>query len=162
MNLNHLRLFDAVATEGSFSRAADVLMVSQPAVSKQIRELERSLGVSLFERLPKGARLTDAGLILHAHSRKVFLHCSEAVQEISDLRGLKRGEVVVVASMNIGIHMLPQVFVAYRKRYPDIHLRLEIGGSDMICRMLTDGIAQVGFTEGTISSGPLTRAGFTI
>ena len=158
MNLNHLRLFDAVASEGNISRAAEVLMVSQPAVSKQLRELEKSIGVPLFERLPKGVRLTDAGKILQSHARAVFIHCDQALAEIGELRGLQRGELVVAASMNVGVHLLPDVFVAFRRRYPQVQLRLEMGDSEMICRKLQEGAVQVGFTEGVVEQGDIESA----
>ncbi len=72
LNYNHLYYFHAVATEGSIARAAQALGVTQPTVSEQLRQLERSLGVQLFERSPAGLRLTDAGRATHEHTRVMF------------------------------------------------------------------------------------------
>lgn len=73
MNRNHLALFHAVAEAGSVSAGAKWLRISQPAVSKQIGELEESLGVRLFDRLPRGVRLTDAGVVLADYARRMSL-----------------------------------------------------------------------------------------
>ncbi|MHB8735763.1 MAG: LysR family transcriptional regulator, partial [Terriglobales bacterium] len=77
-NWNHLALFHAVAMEGSVSRAATRLRISQPAVSKQVRELERALGTELLERLPRGVRLTAAGDLLVSYTRRLFPLAAEA------------------------------------------------------------------------------------
>jgi len=72
VNLNQLRVFEAVARTGSFSRAAETLSVTQPAVTLQIRQLERDCGVQLFERIRRRPRLTDAGRVLQDYARRIF------------------------------------------------------------------------------------------
>src|SRR5947209_5485906 len=102
MNLGHLAIFDAVASTGNVSRAAESLMISQPAVSKQLRILERALATPLFERIPKGMRLTPAGELLATYASRIFALETEAEEAIAALKGLRRGRLIIGASNTIG------------------------------------------------------------
>ena len=108
MNRNHLALFQAVAQAGSISRGATSARVSQPAVSKQIAELEGALGVQLLERLPRGCRLTEAGRILADYAHRWRALERDAVRAIEEFRGLKRGRLAIGASLTIGGYLLPE------------------------------------------------------
>src|SRR3954451_4576553 len=153
INLAHLAVFHAIACEGSVSRAAERLMVSQPAVSKQLRQLERSLGGGrLFDRLPKGVRPTAAGELLAGYARRIFALQAEAEQALAELRGLGRGRLSVGASTTIGVYLLPEVFVRFRQAYPGIAMHLEIANSEVIRRRLADGAIDIGLTEGTVDA----------
>src|SRR3954453_17075083 len=107
ISFTQLAAFRAVADKGSVGRGADALMVSQPAVSKQIKELERSLGVVLFERHPKGVRLTDAGELLAGYARRIFSLIDEAERAVDDLQSLRRGKLSIGASPTLGTYFLP-------------------------------------------------------
>src|SRR4051794_29934807 len=156
MNLAHLAVFHAIACEGSVSRAAKRLMVSQPAVSKQLRQLERSLGGGrLFDRLPKGVRPTAAGELLAGYARRIFALEAEAVQALAELRGLRRGSLSVGASTTIGVYLLPEVFVRYRRAYPDVRMHMEVANSEVIRRRLVEGAIDVGLTEGNVKGDEL-------
>src|SRR5438093_270946 len=144
MNFGHLAVFHAVAREGNVSRAAERLLISQPAVSKQLKELERSFGTFLFDRLPQGMRLTAAGQTLASYANRIFALEAETQQAMDELRGLRRGRLSVGASTTIGVYLLPEVFVRFHRAYPGIQLRLEIAGSDAICRWLEQGEVQLG------------------
>src|SRR3954471_19752448 len=98
LGFTQLAAFRAVADHGSVGRGADALMVSQPAVSKQIKELEKSLGVVLFERHARGVRLTDAGELLAGYARRIFALADEAEEAIEDLQGLRRGRLRIGAT----------------------------------------------------------------
>ena len=102
MNLNHLAIFHAVAREGSITLGAERLHISQPAVSKQLQELEKSLGTLLFDRLPRGVRLTETGELLESYARRLFGLEAEAESALAEMRGLERGRLAVGASMTIG------------------------------------------------------------
>jgi DNA-binding transcriptional LysR family regulator len=91
MNRNHLALFHAVAQAGGITQGAAAARISQPAVSKQITELESALGVRLLERLPRGCELTEAGRILADHARRWCALEQDATRAIEEYRGLKRG-----------------------------------------------------------------------
>src|SRR3546814_9246472 len=109
MNLNHLAIFQAVAAVNSVSGGARRLNISQSAVSKQLAEFERSVGVSLFQRLPRGMRLTEAGRMLQGFANRLFAIEAEAEHALRDLRQLARGRIAIGASRTIGAYMLPRV-----------------------------------------------------
>lgn len=148
MNLNHLAVVHAVATEHSVSRAADRLMVSQPAVSKQLRDLEKQLGTPLFDRLPRGVRPTQAGAILADYARRIFDLTAEAEQRLGELRGLERGELRVGSSTTIAVYLLPPVFVAFRSKFPGVKLTVDIANTHDIQDRLAAGHIDVALTEG--------------
>jgi len=155
MNLNHLNVFHAVAIEGSVSRGAERLSVSQPAVSKQIKLLEQALGVALFDRLPKGVRLTEAGRLLEGYAARLFATEAEAERAVSDWSNLERGRLFVGASTTIGIYLLPEVFGKFRRRYPNVELRLEIANTEHIQNLVLDNTIDLGLIEGFVSKPDL-------
>ena len=157
MNINHLAIFHAAAEEGSMSRAAERLFISQPAVSKQIGELEAALGVSLFDRLPRGLRLSAAGEMLAGYARRLFAVEAEAEQALAEMKGLAQGKLTVGASLTIGGYLLPKMLGAYRKQYPGIALRLEIANTQVIQQKLRDNALDLGLTEG-FAEDPLLEA----
>ena len=148
MNLNHLAVFQAVAEEGSVSRGAERLCVSQPAVSKQVRELEGALGLPLFDRLPRGVRLTEAGEVLVGYARRLFAVEAEAERAISELKGLSQGSLRVGASLTIGVYLMPEILGAYRRRHPNIELQLEIANTQVIQQKLRENALDAALTEG--------------
>ncbi len=148
MNLNHLAIFHAAAEEGSMSRAADRLFISQPAVSKQIGELEAALGVSLFHRLPRGLRLSAAGELLAGYARRLFATEADAEQAIAEMKGLRQGKLTIGASLTIGGYLMPKLLGAYRKLYPGIALHLEIANTRVIQQKLRENALDLGLTEG--------------
>ena len=111
MNLNHLAIFHAVAASGSVSRGAQQLHISQSAVSKQLSEFERALGVPLFDRLPRGVRLTEAGRLLVGYANRLF-----AIEAEARARGwpalhaeLARVDPVTAARRLLGARLLGHV-----------------------------------------------------
>ena len=155
VNRNHLALFHAVAEAGSITAGAEKLHISQPAVSKQIGELEASLGVQLCDRLPRGIRLTDAGMLLADYARRMSVTERDAARAIEELRGLKKGRLAIGASTTIGAYLLPQALSRFHQRHPGIELCLKIANTQVIERALLDGDMEVGFTEGRIESDAL-------
>src|SRR5687767_2090471 len=126
LNFSQLAAFRAVADAGSVGRGAEKLLVSQPAVSKHIRQLERTLGVTLFDRTPKGVRLTSAGALLADYARRIFSLADEAEQAIADLRGLRRGRLAIAASPTLSVYFLPEVLVRFRRKFPGVMLSVEV------------------------------------
>lgn len=147
MNLSYLAIFRAVAAERSISRGADRLMVSQPAVSKQLAQFERQLKVKLFDRLPRGIRLTEAGQVLISYAERLFAIEAEAENALLELRGLRRGRLRLGASTTLGVYLLPKPFVRFQEAHPEIHATLEVIGSPSVQRRLLDGDLDLGFTE---------------
>lgn len=155
MNRNHLALFQAVAEAGSISGGAERARVSQPAVSKQIAELESALGVRLLERLPRGCRLTEAGTLLAGYANRWRSIEAEAEHAIKAFRGLKRGRLAIGASMTIGGYLLPESIAAFHRRFPEIELQVTISNTQSIREALLGGAIDLGLTEGAIEDGEL-------
>jgi DNA-binding transcriptional LysR family regulator len=147
LNLNHLAIFRAVADTGSMSRGAELLLVSQPAVSRQIGLFEKSLGVILLDRLSRGVRLTHAGEVLAEYARRIFALEEQATLAMEELRGGSRGLVRVGASTTIAVYLLPQAIVAFSQSHPGVQVLLKVGRSDEITRQIQQGQLDVGYVE---------------
>jgi len=155
MNLNHLAIFQAVANANSVSGGAEALHISQSAVSRQLADFERALGVRLFERLPRGMRLTEAGRVLLGYANRLFAIEAEAEQALRDLRQVARGRIAIGASRTIGAYVLPQVLAAYRHDYPAVDLSLQVENTQAIEDKLIAGEIDIGFAEGIVRSDVL-------
>jgi DNA-binding transcriptional LysR family regulator len=147
LNLNHLAIFDAVATEKNISRGAAKLMISQPAVSKQLAQFEHALGVTLVERLPRGVRLTQEGELLARYARQIFNLRDETALALAGFRGLTRGTLRIGASTTIATYLLPQLIVRFKRKYPMVSTALEVTPSASVQRRLLDGEIDLGFVE---------------
>jgi DNA-binding transcriptional LysR family regulator len=148
MNLNHLAIFHAVALSAGIGAGAARLHISQSAVSKQLADFEDHLGTTLFERLPRGVRLTESGKLLFGYANRIFALESEAEQVLEDLHTLRRGRVAIGASRTIGGYLLPAMLAQFKRLYPEVELTLEVANTAAIEEMLIDGAIDVGFSEG--------------
>jgi DNA-binding transcriptional LysR family regulator len=126
LNLHQLYIFHAVAEQHSFSRAAETLFLSQPGVSLQVKALERSVGMRLFEKAGRTLRLTPAGEELYAYSEKIFALLSETQLVMEELHGARRGAIKVAASTTAGIYVVPAALGAFHRRNPAIKLTLDV------------------------------------
>lgn len=132
VNLDQLRVFRAVAQTGSFTRAADVVHLTQPGISKHIKQMEESFGAPLFDRSGRKATLTEAGAILFEATQGAMTIIDVAEQRIEDLKGLRGGRLRLGTSFPIGVYLLPRVLAQFRKQYPAIEVTLNITVSGMI------------------------------
>jgi len=146
MELRQLRYFRAVAEESNFHRAAARLRVAQPALSRQIHALEESLGVVLFERQPRGVRLSQAGETLLEDARRVLDEIARAQDRVQRVH---RGQVGLI---RIGFNeiaarkpYLPSLFQATRARYPDIEMKLTLLTSQPQLEAVRNGQIDAGF-----------------
>jgi len=126
MTIHQLRIFKAVAKHHSYSRAAEELRLTQPAISAQVRELERTLDATFFERVGRTIVLTEAGKELLAYAQKVCTLIDEAKIAMEELDGLKRGRIALAAVSTAGAYVLPSLLGAFRERHPGISLSLEV------------------------------------
>jgi DNA-binding transcriptional LysR family regulator len=143
-NLNQLRVFHSVATLMSFTRAAEKLHLTQPGISKHIKDLEEHYGNKLFNRLGKKVALTQAGEVLFEAVTKMFRLLDEANRKINDLKGLVGGTLSVGASVMIGTYILPRVLARFRKRHPSVDIALDISLSEHIVDKVLDNTLEVG------------------
>lgn len=132
-----LRVFLAVADAESFTAAAALLGYTQSAVSRQISALEDEVGSPLFDRLPRGVRLTDAGRALLPRARAVLDQVDLARRDLAELRGLARGRVRVGAFATAGAALVPRAIAGFRADHPGVALTLD---EDLTPRLLA-GIA---------------------
>lgn len=124
LSLRQLRAFEAVAAEGSFTRAAQRLFLTQSALSVLIRDIEKELGVALFDRHTRRVELTEAGHAFLPDVRRMLNELSEAVGRIGDLRDKRKGVLRLAASQLIASTLLPVVLAAYRSRFEGVDIRL--------------------------------------
>jgi DNA-binding transcriptional LysR family regulator len=123
MDLSELQVFLTVAREGSFSRAAERLYRTQPAVSLAIRKLEESLGQPLFVRGARPVRLTDAGTLLREYAERLLNLRDEVKKGLMELQGLKRGELSLGVNES-SIHALLPALATFREAHPGVQVRL--------------------------------------
>ena len=135
LNLHLLRVFFTVAELRSFSRAAEALFISQPAVSKAVRELECQIGLPLLERGaggPKSARgvqLTPDGAAVFEHARGIFALERAAIEDVQARVGLQRGRLRVGASTTVGAYWLPQLLADFVHRHPAVDVQVVQGNT---------------------------------
>src|SRR6476660_6721240 len=144
VELRHLRYFVAVAEIENVSRAALKLHVSQPALSKQIRDLEDELGFSLLERTAKSVRLTDAGRAFLDNARALLQHADEAVKEARAIATEEPTELHVGYSPTQFAEILPKTLRTFQKAMPNVHVRLHDWSNNAIRDGLHDGRLQLG------------------
>jgi DNA-binding transcriptional LysR family regulator len=132
INLDQLRVFQAVAQSRSFTRAAEVVHLTQPGISKHVRQMEEYFGTALFDRSGRKATLTEAGSILFEATQGVMAIIDVAEQRIEDLKGLRGGRLRLGTSFPIGVYLLPRVLARFRKKYPAIEVTLDISLSGTI------------------------------
>ncbi len=132
MDLHQLRLFRALAGTGSFSKAAAVCHISQPALWIHIKKLESALNTALVDRLPRGIELTETGRLVLDYAVRVFSLLDEMNMAVVDLAGLKRGKMLIGASTTPGIYILPGVLGKFKRQYPEIEMNLRIANTQQV------------------------------
>jgi DNA-binding transcriptional LysR family regulator len=124
MELRQLEIVTAIAEAGTVTGAAARLHVAQPSVSAQLKALEDELGATLFDRLPRGVRLTEAGHIVLRHARRVFQELDEMANDLDELAGLRRGHLAIGTMPTLTASLIPTVVKAFRDRFPGVSLTL--------------------------------------
>jgi DNA-binding transcriptional LysR family regulator len=146
IDLRDLRHFLSVAAAGSISRAAQMQHMTQPALSVLIKQLEEQLGTPLFERLPKGVALTDAGERLRAHAKDILLRTELAYEEISQQARVPNGQVAVGLPQSLARFLTVPVVSDVLSRWPQIRLQVVELSSGYIPEHLQKGDIDVGMT----------------
>ncbi len=136
LNFHQLYIFHTVASHLNFSRAAEALYITQPAVSIQIQELEKALGVTLFHRRPRGLRITEVGETVYAYSQQIFALSNRMVATVQEMQDLKTGHLVLGASTTPGEFVLPMAIGQFRRIYPGIQVELVIANTRTIIQRI--------------------------
>lgn len=150
MNLNSLRIFAAVARHQGFTAAARAIHVSQPAVSKAVRDLERRAGMPLVERGGRGLRLTEAGAVLYDHARRIFALELAAEGELRARRGVEAGTLRVGASTTIATYLLPRLLSSFAHAHPAVELKVASLNTRDVARRLAAYELDVALVEGPV------------
>ncbi len=144
MNLNQLEGFLAVVQEGSITKGAEKLFVTQPALSLQVKALEEELGQSLFERDGKQMRLTGAGRTLQERARQILDLVEQTRQEVTGLKELQRGQLTICANETSCLYILPGVIQAFSERFPGVMIHLKTRNSAEVAAEVAAGEADFG------------------
>ncbi len=150
MNPALLRAFVAVAEHSGFTAAARAIGVSQPAVSRAVRELERNCGFELLERAPKGIRLTRAGESFLLSARDVLGAMRSAEEAVAALGGLGHGRLHIGASTTIATYVLPAFIGRFLQAHPGVDVRLDSAHTRAIAQMLLDYHLDIALTEAPV------------
>lgn len=150
LSLYKLEIFAIVVQTGSFSAAADRLLMTQPAVSQHIQDLEASLGARVFQRGRRGVSLTPAGETLHRYTREILRLLAEAENAVTDVQHLARGQVTVAATPGAGVYLLPDWGQSFRQQYPNLSVTVQTGTTPQIVTGLRSGKLDIGIIEGEL------------
>lgn len=142
-----LQVFHAVAKHQSFTRAADALFMTQPAVTFQIKQLEEQYGTRLFERRHGGISLTPAGELVLSFAEKILALSDELETRLAEMTGEMRGPLLVGASTTIAEFMLPRVLGEFNAAYPQVRARLIVANSENIESRVAEHTLDVGLIE---------------
>ena len=164
LNFHQLRIFYTVARRKSFSRAAEAMDISQPAVSIQVQELEKMLGISLFHRRSRGLQLSKAGEAVYSYAHRIFSLSSEMQGIIQDMLGLRTGHLTLGASTTPGEYILPVAIGRFRLRYPEINVELKIANTRSIVSQILQRDLDVGMIGSRLgeASGDLEMSTYTM
>jgi DNA-binding transcriptional LysR family regulator len=143
MDTANLQAFVAIADCGSFSQAAERLFITQPAVSKRLRQLEQSLDSRLIDRQGKRIHLTQSGRALLPRARQILKELDSMKQQIAELEGRASGSLSMATSHHIGLHRLPPVLRAFRETYPEVSLDLHFMDSELACARVEQGELEI-------------------
>ena len=129
--LQQLRILKAIATEKNFTKAAELLHLSQPSLSKQIKTLEKNLDIVLIHREKNQISFTENGKVFLQYSERILALCEESCRALIDLKNGERGNLTVGASQTIGIYLLPRVLALFAQNYPQINLKVQVKRSSL-------------------------------
>jgi DNA-binding transcriptional LysR family regulator len=149
--LEQMATFSRVVEEGSFTRAGELLNLSQPAVTRQVAALEREMGVPLIERAGRKLVVTPAGQIVHQHAAAIAALVERARSEVASVAHPEEGQVSVAAVTTVGLSTLPSVLAEFRERYPRVRFRLLSSRTDSVLERVLAGHADIGFVSAVVA-----------
>lgn len=145
-----LQVFYTVAKVLSFTKAAETLHMTQPAVTFQVKQLEEFFNTRLFDRTHNKISLTDAGKIVYDYAEKILDHYDKMNSEVRELTGEVTGSLLIGASTTIAEYMLPSLLGAFKKQFEDVNIRLQVGNTDAIVAMVENNMIDLGVVEAPV------------
>lgn len=148
MNIRTMRVFEAVCTYGTITKAAEILYMTQPAITHTIKEMEQEIGYDVFERKGKRIYLNAYGVCLRKHIRTVLEAYEQMEEGISGME--EDSELHIGSTITIANHWLPEVLVQFKQKHPQNHIHVEIAQANQILNMLNDRIIDLALLEGVV------------
>ena len=156
MDDHKLKVFCIVAETKSFSKASEIIRLTQPAVSLQIQALEETYGTKLFNRSGCVITLTSAGEMLYKYAKEISSLYTAAEKEIGSVTGHVKGVISVGASSTIGNYILPSIVSDFRRKFPKVGVHIHIGNTKNVVDFLNSGSVDMGLVEGDVQKQKLT------
>ena len=150
-SLQQLRILKAIATEKNFTKAAEILYLSQPSLSKQIKILEKNLDVLLLNRENNKISLTENGKILLEYSERILALCEESCRALIDLKNGDRGHLIIGASQTIGTYLMPRMVTLFAQNHPQIDLKVQVSSTQIIAKSILNQEIDIAVVGGEIS-----------
>jgi len=145
-----LRILKAFASEKSFTRAAEILYVSQPSLSKQIKILENRLGIILLNRENSTISLTEGGRVFLQYSERILALCEESCRALNDVKNGDRGNLTVGASQTIGTYLMPRVLALFAQNYPQINIKVQVDSTRVIAKNVVNREIDIAVVGGDV------------
>lgn len=148
----YLKVFITVARMNSFTRAAEFLNLSQPAVTHQIKNLEDMFKTKLFDRSQHKIHLTESGKVLLKYAENINILYQKAIEEIHEITSKVAGDIHIGAAALVGKYLLPRIIGNFRKMYPDVNISMPVGNSKAILEFLQNDIIELAIVSEPIAS----------
>jgi DNA-binding transcriptional LysR family regulator len=148
--LQQLRIIKAVANETSFTKAAEILFISQPSLSKQLKTLENRLGIQLINRHKNKISLSEAGQLLLQYSERILALCEESCRALTDFKNGERRTLKIGATQTVGTYLIPRVLALFTENYPQINLKVQVDSSTIIAKNVFDRSLDIALIGGYI------------
>lgn len=145
-----LQVFHTVAKVMSFTKAAETLHMTQPAVTFQVKQLEDFFNTRLFDRTHNKITLTDAGKVVYDYADQILELYEKMNSQVRELTGEVTGTLVVGASTTIAEYMLPSLLGAFKKEFEEVNIRLQVGNTDAIVSMVENNMIDLGLVEAPV------------
>jgi DNA-binding transcriptional LysR family regulator len=155
MSDRRLQVFFSVARHLSFTKAAEALHMTQPAVTFQVRQLEEQFNTRLFDRTHNRINLTDAGEQVYHYAKQIFELYSRMESEVRELTGEVSGVMILGASTTVAEYMLPSLLGAFKHKFPDVIIRLQVSNTEGIVALVEENQIDLGVVEGPVSNKSL-------
>ena len=149
-----LQVFHTVAKLLSFTKAAETLHMTQPAVTFQVRQLEEYFNTRLFDRTHNRISLTEAGKRVFDYAGRIFETYAEMENSVKELTGEVSGVLIIGASTTIAEYMLPALLGDFKSQYPDVNVRLKVSNTEGIVSMVENNVIDLGVVEAPIKTLP--------
>ncbi|GAV22180.1 LysR family transcriptional regulator [Carboxydothermus pertinax] len=154
MNLYQFELFCQIAKVRSFTKAAKLMHLTQPAISAQVQAMENFYGTKLFERSATGVKLTPAGELVYKYAQHFLAEHEKLEREIDNLLGTNAQTIVIGASTTIGNFALPCNVWSFKEKFPEANIRIEVDNSQKVIALVLDGKVDFGLAEGPEFTNP--------